>query len=694
MLDFEQSTHIIERPFEAEARLREVLRANPDSLPATLGLVQNLQARGEYAPAQHLLRRLVEAAPTYRNILAVSAAWQACQDHPLQHAPAIRLALVGSGTLDAFAAHLRVACAQMGLQPHLYLGGFGQWAQEILDPRSAFYAFGPELIVVALDAKDIGAQQPAPTLREEQPEAILSVSDAAQARLEGSDSLCLKTTEALSHLRGLLSALRAQAPAADVLLHTFALPDHSPHAILDVKTRGGQREWYEALNHALLTLVQDEFPQIHLLDRERIEARHGKSRVRDERMWYLAGLPFSESFLPVLTAEHLRFIRPLKGMTRKCLVLDLDNTLWGGVLGEDGPEGIRLGGTAAPGNAFLDFQSALLDLHRRGVLLALCSKNNEEDVWPVIEGHPGMALRREHFAAARINWQDKAANIQEIAHELNLGLDSLVFLDDNPAERALVRERVPQVLTVEMPRDPAHYRRCLLDLDVFETLALTHEDRERGRLYAEQASRKAFEAEAKRGQATPGGTGATDVHAYLADLQMHVRIEAARPGMLARIAQLINKTNQFNLTTRRYTQAQVEAMASEPERWGLFAVQVSDRFGDSGLTGVALIEKQAETGCQVWEIDSLLLSCRVLGRGVEAALGVFLRQAARAGGASRLRGRFYPTPKNGPAAHYYASEGYSLMDGQEGEGSVWEIDLDTAHDEAYPAWMCVEPIFG
>jgi FkbH-like protein len=359
--------------------------------------------------------------------------------------------------------------------------------------------------------------------------------------------------------------------------------------------------------------------------------------------------------------------------------VDLDNTLWGGVIGEDGLEGITLGGNDAPGNAFYDFQLALDGLRRRGVLLAICSRNNPDDVWPVIDSHPHMVLRRNHFAASRVNWNDKASNIVEIARDLNLGLDSLVFLDDNPAERALLRQQVPDVLTVDLPADPAYYTDALLNLDVFESLGLTDEDRARGEMYLQAQTRREFEKAV---------VASTDLMTHLESLGIAIKIEKATPFSIPRIAQLVNKTNQFNLTTRRYTEAQVRTMAEAAGDSVVYSVTVGDRFGDLGLTGVAIVHTNTDS----WVIDSFLLSCRVLGRGIEDALLAHIIGRAKASGVRVLHGHFIPTAKNAPARDFYAARGFDRLECADDEGAadVFVLPLDSAEPRtSHLRWLRV-----
>ncbi|HUS15302.1 MAG TPA: HAD-IIIC family phosphatase, partial [Chloroflexia bacterium] len=313
-------------------------------------------------------------------------------------------------------------------------------------------------------------------------------------------------------------------------------------------------------------------------------------------------------------------------------------------------------------------------LWRRGILLTICSKNNPDDALAAINEHPAMVLKLAHFAAHRINWESKAANIRAIAQELNIGLDSLVFLDDNPVERAQVRAELPQVLTPELPADPAYYRTALLELRVFDSLTLTDEDRKRNTHYLQQRARQAFAAQYESG---------TSLDQYLADLQMVVEIAPATAATLPRIAQLTTKTNQFNLTTQRYTEAQIGALATRGGR--VYGTRVTDRFGDNGLVGAAILVPHSPT---TWEIDTLLLSCRVMGRGVETALLAAVVEEAQRHGATHVQGWYRPTVKNDPVKDCYRRHGFTLAV-QTGEGAaLWTLALAEARI-APPGWLTV-----
>jgi FkbH-like protein len=382
---------------------------------------------------------------------------------------------------------------------------------------------------------------------------------------------------------------------------------------------------------------------------------------------------WSEAMLPHLAREYLRYILPAKGLNRKCIVLDLDNTLWGGIIGEDGLGGIQLGADP-PGNAFTLFQRALLTLWKRGILLAVCSKNSEAEALAVFDEHPDMVLRREHFAAYRINWDDKVQNICALAEELNIGLESLVFLDDNPVERARVRAALPQVLTPELPMDPSYYRSMLLDLPVFETLALTDEDRSRNRMYAEQQARRAHEARY---------AGNDALEEYFADLGIVVEISPASSLTLPRLAQLTRKTNQFNTTTRRYSEADLAEMLARGHR--VYALRAGDRFGDYGVVGAAILVPSS-SAC--WELDTLLLSCRAMGRGVESAMLAAAAREARRHGAEWLEGWIIPTARNEPVRRCYRDHGFILARDELDGRQLWRLEL-AGDCIPVPAWLTV-----
>ena len=387
----------------------------------------------------------------------------------------------------------------------------------------------------------------------------------------------------------------------------------------------------------------------------------------DPTLWNMAKLPFAPACAPIYADRLCTLLAASKGKSRRCLILDLDNTVWGGVIGDDGVKGILIGQGDATGEAHLAVQQAALALRSRGVVLAVSSKNTDEVARGPFREHPDMLLREEHIAVFQANWNDKATNIRAIAQELSLGLDAMVFLDDNPVERELVRRNLPQVAVPELPEDPALYARTLLLAGYFEAVAFSSEDRQRADFYQGNARR----AELQK--------SAVDMGAYLASLAMVMTVQPFDEIGRARITQLINKSNQFNLTTRRYTEAEVEAVAALPDALTL-QVRLVDSFGDNGMISVLICRR---TG-SAWDIDTWLMSCRVLGRQVERALLQEVLAAARAAGIAQLRGRYVPTDRNALVKDHYAQLGFTPA-GSDADGTThWLLDVASAPTETLP----------
>jgi FkbH-like protein len=352
------------------------------------------------------------------------------------------------------------------------------------------------------------------------------------------------------------------------------------------------------------------------------------------------------------------------GRGKKVLVFDCDGTLWKGIVGEDGLDGIQIGPGSAPGLVFHEVQSLALGLHKQGVLLGLCSKNNVADVEEVLQHHPGMLLRSQHFAVRRVNWSDKATNLRAIAAELNLGIESLVFVEDSEFEANLVREQLPEVTVLQVPRNiheyPAMLRR---NLGLFYNLSRTEEDRKRARSYAEQAQREEYR------QSFAG------IDDYLRSLGLAITLYVDAPALVPRVAQLTQKTNQFNLTTRRYTSPEIEQFVA-CERHIVTAFSVSDRFGDSGVTGAAIIE--VDRGAATAQIDTMLLSCRVIGRNVELAFFDVLISQLMSRGIRAVQATYRPTPKNAQVADFYDRLGFTLTRADDTE-RAYTLDVSRYH---------------
>lgn len=559
-----------------------------------------------------------------------------------------RLAVLRSFTVEPLVPILRAACFVVGLDLTVHVGEFNAYAQEMLDAESALYRFEPDACLLAVQTRDLA------------PELWSGIADL------NADEREAVAARVVDGYRDLIAAFRAHS-RAHLIVHTLEEPITASEGILDGMSARGQSMIVRGINDELRQVASAE-SGVYVLDYDALVARHGRVKWHDERKWLTMRMPVAAHNLNHLVSEWMRFLHPLTGRVAKALAIDLDNTLWGGVVGEDGLEGIKLG-AEYPGAAYQNVQRVLLDFYRRGILLCVCSKNNEADAVEALEKHPGMLLRPEHFAASRINWNDKAQSLRELAAELNIGTDALALLDDNPVEREHVRAELPDVTIIELPRDPTGFAAALRDNPVFERLSLSDEDRARGALYASQRVR----AEVDRRHLTRED--------FYRDLRQEAEIVEVTPHTLARVAQLTQKTNQFNLTTRRRTGPEIADMLAR-ESWHVYALRVRDRFGDNGLVGVAIAGEMGET----WDVETFLLSCRVINRTVETALLAHLVKQAREHGASRIQGWFLPTKKNAPAREFYAAHGFSRVEENE-HGSLWALDLARGGDVVCPEWV-------
>jgi len=384
-------------------------------------------------------------------------------------------------------------------------------------------------------------------------------------------------------------------------------------------------------------------------------------------MWIAAKQYPTTDAVPLLTRNLAALVRAVCGLTSKCAVLDLDGTLWGGVIGEDGLDGIRLGGDAE-GEAYTAFHQYLLGLRRRGIPLAVCSKNNEDDARSVFRRHPETVLKEDDFAVFLANWEPKPDNLKNIAAMLNIGVDSLVFLDDNPVERNLVRRELPEVEVPELPDDPARYAEALHATYLFESLSLTDEDRRRADTYRDNVLR------------TELAEGSTNLDDYLVSLRMKVDLRPFDETNLPRIVQLINKTNQFSLTTRRTTASEVMAWMQDPACYTQF-MRLQDRFGDSGVTGAMVAVREGET----LRIVNWLMSCRVLGRRIENLMLASLIRHARRAGVAAVIGEYLPTAKNGQTSDLFDRFGFERIEEREDGGRLYRAAVP-AEDE--PVTWC------
>jgi FkbH-like protein len=541
-------------------------------------------------------------------------------------APDLRLGYLANFTLDPLPRWVDLHFAREGWRAAHYVGGFGQYVQEVLGERTGLAAFSPDLVLLAL------------SLRLLRPEAW-----AAFAALSPAERRDLKEDVA-AHVESWALAALERTPAT-LLVANFPVPAQPAFGVADLNTEYGETEFFLDLNLDLLRRFKGH-PRVQIFDLDRLASRFGKDRVLDRRMYYLAKMEWSPAFLGCVAAELVRHARAARAQARKCLVLDLDNTLWGGVVGEEGPAGVKIGPGDPEGEAFLDFHHRLKALQAQGVLLAVCSKNNPGDVAELFDSRPEIPLRITDFAAVEISWEPKHEGLKKIAAALNLGTDSLVFVDDNPAEISLIQQMLPEVKTVLLPPDPAEYVAVIDRLTDFERTAVLEEDARKTAQYRENREREALR------------TASGELGTYLASLRTELAITRARRDDLPRIHQLFTKTNQFNLTTQRYTPSEVERFIASPicELW---VVRGRDRFGDLGAVGVVLLRRDG----RVVYIDSFLMSCRAMGRGIETAIMNHVKhRLLDEPGHLELRGRYVPTAKNKPVETFYEDQGFRLLE--------------------------------
>jgi FkbH-like protein len=549
-------------------------------------------------------------------------------------APAMRIGIAASFTANPLVPYLGGHLIEGGLQPAIEIGPYNQLFQVCLDHRGNF-GTEPDVLVLLWRIEELMAEE-------------------LSAFLHGDPNALGHALGKLTTFGQAVSALRANFAGA-IIVNVPPFPATAPAHALELTNAATLGAFHRAIATALVEKMVS-IEGVRLFDLDALQREHGVTGSFDSRQWYLYHQPFTERFLFEAGRLLARIVGTIRRSPRKCIVLDCDNTLWGGIVGEDGVGGLQIG-EEFPGWAYRDFQKVLLRWRAQGILLALASKNNEPDVWEVFEKHSGMALKREHISAWQINWEPKADNIPKIAQALNIGIDSLVFIDDNPVEIDYMRAAHPMVHSVLMPEEPAEILSTMRALAVFDRFEVTKEDRGRADMMRAEQERDATREHLSKED-------------FLKGLGLKVELFRAPAEELDRIEQLINKTNQFNLTTIRRSLDEVRVLAAAPLH-RVYGLRVVDKFGDYGLTGVAIIERAPEK--QRWTIDTLLLSCRVLGRKVETALLSGIAREARMDGATELFASFIPSAKNAPAAAYLPDHGFAVAEGHE-----WRIALANA----------------
>jgi FkbH-like protein len=554
-----------------------------------------------------------------------------------------KLAILSNSTFDLIVPALVATAARHGIALEVIQPSYDQAAQEALTPDSRVNSSKPDAVLFALDYRALPLK--------------LSLGDreASFATIQG----------VIGYLQTLGNGIKANSNAV-CIFQTFAPPVETLFGSLDRALQGTMRNLIDGINRELAEYVIGSGDV--LLDVAGIAETVGLADWHNTQLWNMAKFPFADELIPLYADHVARTVAAIRGKSGKVLILDLDNTVWGGVIGDDGLEGIHIAQGDARGEAHLAVQRLALDLRQRGIVLAVSSKNTDEVAREPFEEHPEMLLKLDHIAVFQANWNDKATNILAIADELSLGLDSMVFLDDNPAERGLVRKLLPQVRVPELPEDPAYYARTLAAAGYFEAVAFAGEDLKRAEFYQDNAKRASLQKQV-------GG-----VDAYLASLDMTITFQPFDATGRARIVQLINKSNQYNLTTRRYTDPEVTEAENDSEVFTL-QVRLADIFGDNGMISVVICRPE---GTGVWKIDTWLMSCRVLGRKVEHMVLREVLKHARAAGIGKLSGTYRPTDRNKLVVDHYAKLGFAKVEEHESGFTRWELSVDGADPQCAP----------
>lgn len=546
----------------------------------------------------------------------------------------LRLAILANSTVDHLADLLRLWLAVAGVEAEIFIAPYGTMEQTALAADGPLAAFQPQLVWLFSTQRDVE----------------LAVAPGADTATIGA---CV--AREIGRRRVLWEAIAARW-RCPVLQNNADLPADDPFGHLAGAAPWGRRALLRRYNAAL---AANATPGVHVFDLDHVAALWGTARWVDPRLWHHSKHAFTPQASGLVASHAARVIAALLGLARKVLVLDLDNTLWGGVVGDDGVSGLVLG-QGAEGEAFVAFQRHVKALRSRGIVLAVCSKNDDEVARAPFREHPDMVLRLEDFAVFRANWDDKVTNLREIAAALALGPEALAFVDDNPAERELVRRHLPAVEVVDLPEDPAYFVEALARSGLFEATAFTDEDRVRADLYADNARREEARLEA------------TDLAGFLASLEMRAHVGEADELSLPRIAQLINKSNQFHLTGLRLAEPELRALAARDDHRVLH-FRLADRFGDNGLVSAVLLRRaEAELHVEAW-----VMSCRVLQRTLEAFVAREIVRVARLWDCAAVVGRYVASARNGMVAEHYARLGFAPA----GEG-LWRLALG----EALPAW--------
>ena len=557
----------------------------------------------------------------------------------------IRISLLSSFTINGLSEILKVKSAERHISCMVYEAPYNQYSQEILNKKSNLYKFLPDITFLILDTRNIFGE----IFR-----FPYSISHLERAKI---------VENKINEIKNLLDKY-IENSNSKIIITKLNVPSFSPNGIFESKTEYSFYNMIEDFNKQITKNYLNS-DNVFVYDFDKFITKNGEDNVFNYSQFFFGDLKISMEFLPSLGQDLMKYVIGYLGITKKCIVLDLDNTLWGGIIGEDGFNGIKLG-PEPPGNAFMEFQRVLLSLHQRGIILAINSKNNFEDAIKVIKEHPYMILKEEHFAAMCINWNDKVSNMKEIIKGINIGSDSLVFIDDDPVNREFVKSIFPEILVVNLSNDPSSYVLEIENLIDFSVLKITDEDRNRGKMYLKQ--KKIIELEKT----------STDLQTFLNQLDLKISIKDVNEFTLPRVSQLILKTNQFNLTTKRYQEIDIEKMIKD-SNFIVTCVQVEDKFGDNGITGVFIIKKENE---KEWRIDTFLMSCRIMGRDIEKGIMTYIINKAKENNIQKINADFIPTQKNKPVENFLSDHEFKK------EGQSWTYKIKSKIK--FPEYLRIE----
>lgn len=547
------------------------------------------------------------------------------------------VAFLSNFTFDTLIPLINGEMANQGLSSNSFLPDFDSIPNTVLDPNSGLYKFEPNYILIThwLDTLS----------------SILTKSFTSSS----SESVETELDRLSVYFKSLFSSIRKKSNAI-ILINNFPLPEKTTLGILDIQADHSNIQAILKLNDILHSTAR-EFNSVYIVDYFSLFARIGYDNSYDSKYWHMARYPFGRKAMLPIANEYGKFFRALTGKSKKCLVLDCDNTLWGGVIGEDGLAGIKIG-DSHPGQSFRDFQHEIVNLYHRGIILALCSKNNESDVFEVFENHTDMVLKKEHLTTWQINWDDKATNLKRIASDLNIGVDSLVFIDDNPFECNLIKEQLPEVSVIQVEKNTTLLSKQLLQGGLFDTLTFSNEDKNRNKMYRSEKTRKQLQE------------SSNSLEDYLKSLKLKVFIEHSGIEQVSRIAQLTQKTNQFNLTTQRYSEEDINSFR-ESKNCDVYYMKLEDKVSDLGIIGVAIIKK-----CNnIADIDTLLMSCRALGRGAERAfISKIVKEIFRDATIEKITGKFIPTTKNGQVRNLLSDTNFKKIEGPNEDTIYFELE--------------------